>query len=500
MSGNTTQAKGRYEPVIGLEIHVQLRTKSKMFCRCDNRADGAKPNKLTCPVCLGLPGTLPVANRAAVEWALKAAIALGCEIPQRSKFDRKQYFYPDLPKGYQISQYDQPLGGPGTFEFDMPEDGKVVTKKIGITRLHLEEDAGKLTHPKGADYSLVDLNRAGTPLAEIVTEPDFRSPAEAKRFLQELRRLMRYLGISDADMEKGHLRADANVSVRPAGSKKLGIKTELKNLNSFRFVEKGLEAEIKRQTGLLERSEAVVHETRGYDEDRGATVSQRGKEEAHDYRYFPEPDIPPLEPRTMGLVRLREDLPELPVTRRRRYRDEYGLSESDAEYLVDEPLNANYFEERIEETTTGEDAIKDAKEASGAIAKMLTGPYAALLKSSKKQLFSELEIEPGVVSDLARLLVDDRISWQGVKEILSSDDALHFAERREALLKRYQPVAADDIEVIVDQAIKDNPKPVADFKSGNENARQVIVGSVMKATKGAADAKAVLELITKKLR
>ncbi|MDP9211951.1 MAG: Asp-tRNA(Asn)/Glu-tRNA(Gln) amidotransferase subunit GatB [bacterium] len=490
----------RYEPVIGLEIHVQLRTKSKMFCRCDNRADDAQPNELTCPVCLGLPGTLPVPNRTAVEWALKAALALGCKIPKYSKFDRKQYFYPDLPKGYQISQYDQPLGGPGTFEFDMPEDGKVVTKKVGITRLHLEEDAGKLTHPKGADYSLVDLNRAGTPLAEIVTEPDFRSPAEAKRFLQELRRLMRYLGVSDADMEKGHLRADANISMRPAGSKGLGTKTELKNLNSFRFVEKGLAAEIERQTGLLENGAAVAHETRGYNEDSGTTVSQRGKEEAHDYRYFPEPDIPPLEPEALGLEQLQESLPELPVARRRRYRDEYGLSEEDAEYLVDEPLNANYFEERIEEATTGEQAVEDAGEAAGAVAKMLTGPYAALLKSGKKRLFTELAIEPGVVSDLARLLIHDRISWQGVKEILNTDDATHFSDRREALLKRYQPVAADDIEAIVDAAIKDNPKPVADFKAGNENARQVIVGRVMKATKGAADATAVAELITKKLR
>ncbi|MEX2043438.1 MAG: Asp-tRNA(Asn)/Glu-tRNA(Gln) amidotransferase subunit GatB [Patescibacteria group bacterium] len=493
-----------YEAVIGLEIHVQLRTKSKMFCRCDNRADGAKPNELTCPVCLGLPGALPVPNRTAVEWALKAALALGCEIPDESKFDRKQYFYPDLPKGYQISQYDQPFGGPGTFEFDMAEDGAAsggqpVTKKIGITRLHLEEDAGKLTHPKGADYSLVDLNRAGTPLVEIVTEPDLRSPAEAKRFLQELRRLMRYLGVSDADMEKGHLRADANVSLRKPGGKKLGTKTELKNLNSFRFVERGLAAEIERQAGLLEEGKKVNQETRGFDENRGETTSQRGKEEAHDYRYFPEPDIPPLEPKKLGIGKLQADLPELPVARTRRYRKKFGLSSEGAVFLAEEPLNANYFEERIEEAITGEDAIKDPKQAADLVAKILTGPYAAALKSEGKTLFDDLRVSGSVASSLAQLVVGGYLNWQGVKEILSTDDAVHFEERKSAILKKYRPVGAVDLGAIVAQAIKDNPQPAADFKAGNENAKQVIVGAVMKATKGAVDARKVAQLIAEKL-
>ena len=493
----------QYEAVIGLEIHVQLRTKSKMFCRCDNRADGAKPNELTCPVCLGLPGALPVPNRTAVEWVLKAALALGCTIPDESKFDRKQYFYPDLPKGYQISQYDQPFGGPGTFEFDMVEDGKPdgkpVTKQIGITRLHLEEDAGKLTHPKGADYSLVDLNRSGTPLAEIVTEPDLRSPAEAKRFLQELRRLMRYLGISDADMEKGHLRADANVSLRKVGEKKLGTKTELKNLNSFRFVEKGLASEIKRQTELLGKGEKIDQETRGFDEDRGKTVSQRGKEEAHDYRYFPEPDIPPLKPKELGLEKLSEALPELPVARTRRYRQELGLSVEDATFLTEEPVNANYFEERIEEATAREGALTDSKSAAGLVAKMLAGPLAARLKSAGSNLFTDTPVEPAAVSELAKLSGANGITWQGVKEILASEEAKEFGKNRDALLKRYKPVDTGDIEAAVDQAITDNPKPAADFKAGNVNAKQVIVGAVMKATKGAADASEVAQLVEKKL-
>ncbi|HEY8108515.1 MAG TPA: Asp-tRNA(Asn)/Glu-tRNA(Gln) amidotransferase subunit GatB [Patescibacteria group bacterium] len=492
----------RYEAVIGLEIHVQLRTKSKMFCRCDNQADGAKPNELTCPVCLGLPGALPVPNRTAVEWAIKAALALGCAIPDESKFDRKQYFYPDLPKGYQISQYDQPFGGPGTFEFDMVEDGKTVTKQIGITRLHLEEDAGKLTHPKGADYSLVDLNRAGTPLAEIVTEPDLRSPAEAKRFLQELRRLMRYLGISDADMEKGHLRADANISLRKPGEKKLGTKTELKNLNSFRFVERGLAAEIERQTELLDAGKSVDQETRGFDEDGNRTVSQRGKEEAHDYRYFPEPDIPPLEPKALGIKKLVKGLPELPVEVKRRFITEYGLQPDQAELLTDSLDDVEYFEASLKAAMSGKNKINDRTKAAQNISKIAYGIGRQIM--TKKMLNSFMELDwpgsyPSVTGVGARYLASGEYTMSTLNPVMERIWEEDLDPEKTLEKEKPQKLGQSDLDKIIDQAIADNPKPAADFKAGNENAKQVIVGAVMKATKGAANAREVAQLVEKKL-
>ncbi|MDP4000008.1 MAG: Asp-tRNA(Asn)/Glu-tRNA(Gln) amidotransferase subunit GatB [bacterium] len=497
MSGAT-----QYEAVIGLEIHVQLRTKSKMFCRCDNRADGAKPNELTCPVCLGLPGALPVPNRTAVEWALKVALALGCTIPDESKFDRKQYFYPDLPKGYQISQYDQPFGGPGTFEFDMVEDGKPggkpVTKKIGITRLHLEEDAGKLTHPKGADYSLVDLNRSGTPLAEIVTEPDLRSPAEAKRFLQELRRLMRYLGVSDADMEKGHLRADANVSLRKPGEKKLGTKTELKNLNSFRFVEKGLASEIKRQTELLGKGEKIDQETRGFDEDRGKTVSQRGKEEAHDYRYFPEPDIPPLNPKELNLEKLEAETGMTPMSYRRLlYKDDNRYIAS--QELLDAAINSKEEMEAIVSATEsyiGKPLDGLVKNADNQIRKIpiLWLSYRQYPEFENRRNLERLKEFTLSIAPHVRVIRGPQAKVIS-KEWEKSNGSLG------KIIDKFKSSMASggDIEAAVDQAIKDNPKPAADFKAGNVNAKQVIVGAVMKATKGAADASEVAQLVEKKL-
>lgn len=490
----------QYEVVIGLEIHVQLKTQSKMFCRCNNDAQGAMPNQHTCPVCLGMPGTLPVPNRTAVEWALKTSMALGCEIPKLSKFDRKQYFYPDLPKGYQISQFDQPLGGPGTFEFDViGADGKPETKSVRITRLHLEEDAGKLTHPKGADYSLVDLNRAGTPLMEIVTEPDLRSATDAKAFMQELRLLMRYLGVSDADMEKGHLRADANISVRKAGDTKHGTKTELKNLNSFKFVERGIEAEYERQVSLLKEGKAIAQETRGFDEQTGKTVSQRSKEEANDYRYFPEPDIPPLEPAGLDLKRLKAEILELPVAKSRRFIKEYGIRFEDARSLISNDKNADYFETRVKESITGESAINDGREAATIIAKMLTGPIASQLKSSEKDLFSNLEISPLAISDMAKGNAAGKLPWQGVKDLLAHDEVKDYKKYQNSVRDFYITASKMNIEGFVDKAIKDNPKPAADYKAGQENAIKVIIGWVMRLSKGGVDAKKVEDLIKKKL-
>lgn len=467
-----------YEAVIGLEIHVQLATKSKMFCRCDNDAEAASPNQHTCPVCLGLPGALPVPNRTAVEWSLKTAMALGCEIPEESKFDRKQYFYPDLPKGYQISQYDQPLGGPGTFEFDLVgDDGTVEPKTIRITRLHLEDDAGKLTHPKGAAHSLVDLNRAGTPLMEIVTEPDFRSPAEAKVFLQELRKLVRFLGVSSADMEKGHLRADANVSIRPTGQQEFGTKTELKNLNSFKFVEKGLESEIARQTKELAAGGTITQETRGFVESSGQTVSQRSKEEANDYRYFPDPDLPPLEPATLGLDALRAGIGELPVARRRALVKQ-GISAPDADLLTRDKATTEYL------ATASQTA--DLK----AVAKLMVGPLAGLKEAS--------QIAPAQLAAVATLSADGQIPSAQLKPFLervaSGDDPTE-------LVKDPEFAAADESAVAdaVAAAIAENAAAVDDFKSGNENSLNVLMGAVMKATKGSANPTTVRDLLRKKL-
>ncbi|MGE5298177.1 MAG: Asp-tRNA(Asn)/Glu-tRNA(Gln) amidotransferase subunit GatB, partial [Acidobacteriaceae bacterium] len=335
-----------YEPVIGLEVHVQLKTESKMFCRSKN-AEADRPNQHICEICTGQPGTLPVINREAVKKSLMVGLALGCEIPEYSKFDRKNYFYPDLPKGYQISQFDMPLNGPGKFELHMPEGSAAV---VGILRAHLEEDAGKLIHPAGAKHSLVDYNRTGVPLLEIVSEPDIKSPEQAKVYLQELQNLMRYLGVSEADMEKGHLRCDANISMRKVGEKALPpYKVEVKNMNSFRAVERALITEIKRQTELLNDGKTPAKETRGWVDEKGITVSQRSKEESEDYRYFPEPDLPVLHIERTWLDEIRRELPELPIARRKRFMAEYAMTQKDAQTFVDYKELADYFEKTVSE-------------------------------------------------------------------------------------------------------------------------------------------------------
>lgn len=469
-----------YEAVIGLEIHVQLKTRSKMFCRCSNDSDGSAPNTNVCEVCFALPGTLPVPNRAAIEMALHAATALGCNIPGVSKFDRKQYFYPDLPKGYQISQYDEPLGGPGIFEFDfVTPDGSLETRKIGITRLHLEEDAGKLVHPKGASYSLVDLNRAGTPLAEIVTDPIVTSldeaPALAKAFLHELRLLMRHLEVSDADMEKGHLRADANISIHPAGTKEWGSKVEIKNLNSFRFVERGIRAEILRQQAVLEDGETVAQETRGYDEATGTTVSQRSKEEAMDYRYFPDPDLPPLKPlEIIGQAAL----PVTPVELKRRWRGD-GVNEDMIGVLVADPTEARRFDEidpraradaaKIWVTLRGDTAAIDDAFVAFCV------EAAALLRDGR------------VPFGKIRLLWQRAANGQSLESIIESD-------------AEFQEVSGDTLRDLLEDVLKTNQQAVEDYRGGNENAKKALVGAVMKATKGSADPRSVNELLEELLQ
>jgi aspartyl-tRNA(Asn)/glutamyl-tRNA(Gln) amidotransferase subunit B len=403
---------------------------------------------------------------------------LGCAVPDESKFDRKQYFYPDLPKGYQISQYDQPLGGPGTFEFDLiGDDGSIEPKQIRITRLHLEEDAGKLTHPKGAAHSLVDLNRAGTPLMEIVTEPDFRSPAEAKVFLQELRKLVRFLGVSDADMEKGHLRADANVSIRPVGQEEYGTKTELKNLNSFKFVEKGLASEIERQTTALTAGETITQETRGFVESTGQTVSQRSKEEANDYRYFPDPDLPPLEPATLGLEALQEAIGELPVAQRRALVSQ-GIPVADADQLTRDQATATYFH------------AASQKADPVAVAKLMVGPLASLGEAA--------EIEPSRLAVVATLSQEGKIPSAQLKAFL---ERVASGDDPQQLVTAPEFAAADEssVETAVDSAIAENAAAVADYRSGNENSLNVLMGSVMKATKGSANPTTVRDLLRQKL-
>ncbi len=463
-----------YQAVIGLEIHVQLKTASKMFCRCNNNAEGTAPNHHTCPVCLGMPGTLPVPNRQAVLWALQTARALGCEIAAESKFDRKQYFYPDLPKGYQISQYDQPLGGPGRFEFDLVGPDNTTTPfSVGITRLHLEEDAGKLTHPPGATYSLVDLNRAGTPLMEIVTDPIVledleQAPTVAKLFLQELRLLMRHLGVSDAEMEKGHLRADANISVNQRGSSRWGAKVEIKNMNSFKFVERGIRSEIARQQAAYDAGEEVVQETRGFVEATGETLSQRSKEGADDYRYFPEPDIPPLESRPL-VAELAATMPPGPVALRRSWRKAGLTNEHTIANLVQQPAVAAAFAAALP------DALGDRNRFGVLWSDLVAAnPDPACLPAiTEFSLALQREREAGTINPSKAAYLKQFTALQGGLSLSEALGGLSFS--------------AAGLEEAIREALRENSRAVADVRSGNPNAVNVLVGAVMKRTKGAAN-------------
>lgn len=491
----------KLETIIGLEVHVQLKTKSKMFCRCDNR-DAQEPNSAICPICTGQPGTLPLPNEQAIRWAVMTALALGCKINQESKFDRKNYFYPDLPKGYQISQYDRPFGYEGTITVSVNGPDKT----FRIHRLHLEEDAGKLLHPAGQNYSLVDLNRAGTPLMEIVSEPDFRTPHEAKAYLQEMQLIMRYLDVSDADMEKGHLRCDANISLRPVGHTELYPKTEIKNLNSFKAVEKALEFEIKRQSGLWEDGKHPdTGATRGWDENTGTTKEQRAKEEAADYRYFPEPDIPPVIISDELALELKGLIPELPAARRARFVAQYSLVETDAMSLVNEKSTAEYFEEVISEFRRYFDDAK--KNDSGtwdqekpAAAKQIANFLLNKVSSGDRSL----ESFPVPAQDTGRLL------WMVATGLTSGTAAVQqiypqmvaTGKGPHLLIKELgleQVSDSGELEKIVEEVIVANPKVVADVKAGKAAAYQFLVGQVMKATKGKANPQVVQELFKKTL-
>jgi aspartyl-tRNA(Asn)/glutamyl-tRNA(Gln) amidotransferase subunit B len=473
-----------HEAVIGLEIHVQLSTRTKMFCGCE-LSFGDEPNVHTCPVCLGHPGTLPVTNEEAVRYGLAIALALGCEVAPRSIFHRKNYFYPDLPKGYQISQYDIPLGSGGRLG------------EVGIHRVHLEEDAAKLIHVgesgriHGSGASMVDFNRGGTPLVEIVSEPDLRSAAEAREWAQLLRETVRALRVSDVNMEEGSLRVDANVSIRPKGTDELGTKAELKNMNSFRFLERGIAAEIDRQTGLVEAGESVIQETLHFDPATGELTPLRSKEEAHDYRYFPEPDLVPLAPSSELQDEVRAGLPELPAARRDRYQEEFGLSAEVASLLAFSSAGT-YFEEAV---ASGSDAEPQA------IANWVTGELVALLRETGDgEDPGDSKVSPQAVAALAAMVQARQVSHGSAKTVLAAlvaegGDPAEIVER-EGL---GQISGGGELEAAVEAAIDAEPEAAEQVRGGNEKAIGRLVGAVMKETKGRADGGEVQRLIREKL-
>jgi aspartyl-tRNA(Asn)/glutamyl-tRNA(Gln) amidotransferase subunit B len=475
-----------YEVVIGLEIHVQLRTEAKMFCGCSTRF-GAPPNTQTCPVCLGLPGALPVLNRRAVELGLRTALALGCTIHPRSQFHRKNYYYPDLPKNYQISQYQYldhpPLATDGALEIET-EGGR---RRIGIRRVHLEEDTGRLVHPEGADVSYVDYNRSGVPLMEIVTYPDLRSPQEARLFLLKLRQILQYAEVSTGRMEEGTMRCDANISLRRP-HEALGTRTEVKNLNSLRSVERALQFEVARQRALLERGEAVVQETRHWDERGGFTFASRTKEEAEDYRYFPEPDLVPIEVTPAWIEAVRNTLPELPDARRDRLVANYGLGRYEAELVVATKFQADFFEEAVR-----------LYPSPRAIANWLVGDVAGYLNEHNLEL-EDLPISPAHLSELVRLIEEGVISVRIAKDILP--EMLKTGARPREIVERQGLVQISDEEAlraVVRSVLADHPEPVEDVRKGKERAIGFLVGQVMKRTAGRANPGLVNRILREEL-
>ena len=488
------------EAVIGLEIHVQLKTASKMFCTCSNIVTGdeafdgaqAKPNTAICPICLGYPGTLPVPNRTAIAWTQRAGAALGCELAMASKFDRKSYFYPDLPKAYQISQFDQPFCGEGKLDVIVEDQPRT----IGIERIHLEEDAAKNSHSK--TYTLIDYNRAGTPLMEIVTKPDLRTPEEARVFLQELQRIMRTLDVSDADMEKGQMRCDANISLREKGSTELHPKTEIKNVNSFKFVAKALEHEITRQAKLwAEAGPPQEQATRGFDSNKGVTTEQRTKEEAADYRYFPEPDIPLFEFTEEDLQDVKAGLPELPSAKRARFMKRFRVSADQAELLVADDDLASFFENTVSEL---QQLDNEEVAISPSEVPKLVKLAANITLQQVRALPSYEQVTPANFAELVVLVQQGKVSKNVVGQVLAEmaqtgGDPDHLIQH----LGLEQVSDASDLERYVDEVIADNPDIVAKIKAGKEAARQALMGQIMAKTKGAAHPGEVIALLKQRL-
>ncbi len=493
-----------YEPVIGLEVHAELQTESKMFCACRVvDSTSAEPNAAVCPVCAGMPGTLPVVNQTAVEFAIRVALALGCEVQHTSIFARKNYFYPDLPKGYQISQYENPLATNGRLTIHTAQGERV----IRVRRVHLEEDTGKLTHvePAGAArvyedepptsniadeaYSLVDLNRAGVPLLEIVSEPDMRSADEARAYGEALRDILRYLGVSSGDMEKGVIRFEANVSVRPEGSEQLGLRTEVKNLNSFRAMDRAIAYEIERQSRILAAGGKVEQETLGWSEARGQTYSQRSKEDAHDYRYFPEPDLPPLVVERAWVEQIRAALPELPNAKYHRFVKEYGLSEYDAGRLTEERPVAEYFEQAARH---GAPAVKGKTIANWMLGDLLSLMNDANAARSTPMTVADLNVSPEALAELAKMVSEGHIGRGSGRQVLAEMFATGKSPAEIVQARGLTQVSDESlIARLVGEALAENPQEVASYKSGKAGVANFLFGQVMKKAAGKANPQVV---------
>ncbi len=487
-------AKTKYEAVIGLETHCQLSTNTKIFCNCATDF-GADPNHQVCPVCMGMPGVLPVLNETVLEYAVKAGRALNCEIAKYSKFDRKQYFYPDLPKNYQVSQFDLPIAEHGWIEVEIvDEQGEATRKKIGITRLHMEEDAGKLVHGgsdrlAGSTHSLVDFNRTGVPLIEIVSEPDMRTGLEAAEYAQEIRRIVRYLGVSDGNMQEGSLRCDVNISVRPQGQKEFGTKVEIKNMNSFSAIHRAIDYEIARQIDAIATGEPIIQETRLWEEGAQRTVGMRTKEGSSDYRYFPEPDLMPIEVAPKQLKKWQSELPELPAAKRHRYEEEIGLSPYDTRILTDDHAITQYFETTL---ATG----ASAKQAANWIMGDITGYL-----NNENLSITDIALTPESLSELIQLIEAKTISGKIAKEMLP--DLLTKGGSPKDLVEKQGLTQISDaatLEKLIDEVLVAHPQELEQYRNGKTKLQGFFMGQVMKRTSGRADPKATNQMLAKKLK